>query len=114
MFAAVVGEEVQRDFRNWFDVIPQTSDPLIREVGGRRPLTFSELHAFAQDLSISAPLAISTMDAHWTDNGYTRDMQGTQKPHDDSEKEQEPLNSPLQSLSVSYAIESEFTALRLV
>ena len=87
LFAAVVGEEVQRDFRNWFDAIPQTSDPFIREVGGRKPLTFSELHAFAQDLSISAPLAISTMDARWTDNGYRRDIQGTQKPHDDSGKE---------------------------
>lgn len=45
-------DEVQRDFRNWFDVIPQTSDPLIREVGGRKPLTFSELHAFAQDKEV--------------------------------------------------------------
>lgn len=43
-------EEVQRSFSNWLDVIPQTSDPFIREIGSRQPLTFRELHAFAQDL----------------------------------------------------------------
>ncbi len=42
-------KEVQRSFSNWLDVIPQTSDPFIREIGSRQPLTFRELHAFAQD-----------------------------------------------------------------
>lgn len=80
LFAAVVGEEVQRDFRNWFDVIPQTSDPLIREVGGRKPLTFSELHAFAQDINFGTSCHIHngrTLDRQWLHKGHTRDTEAT-------------------------------------
>ncbi|CAK9033700.1 unnamed protein product [Durusdinium trenchii] len=45
-------DEVKKSFKNWLDVIPKTSDPLIREIGSRSPLTFNELHAFAQDKEV--------------------------------------------------------------
>jgi len=45
-------DEVQRSFSTWLDVIPQTSDPFIREIGSRQPLTFRELHAFAKDKEV--------------------------------------------------------------
>ncbi|CAJ1442054.1 unnamed protein product [Effrenium voratum] len=45
-------DEVQKDFENWLDVIPDNSEPLIREVGNREPLTYNQLHSFAKDQEV--------------------------------------------------------------
>ena len=45
-------DEVQREFQNWLDVIPCNSDPFIRDVGNKQPLTFAELHKFSQDREV--------------------------------------------------------------